>query len=177
MIAAVVLCMVTSSIATDVWPLPSSATGGSISLPVDPSGTDFFKWSGASNPLINAAFERYSALCFPHTSKPGKSSPKSLITHMVVSADDQTSGYPTIDTDESYQLLLSPASAKLNAKTVFGVLRGLETFSQLVMFDYDSEAYQIEGGPWTISDSPRFAHRGLMIDTARHFQVDTTQAN
>ena len=53
---------------------------------------------------------------------------------------------------------------------MYGALRGLETFSQLVTFDFTSERYVIAGCPWSISDAPRFAHRGLMIDTARHYQ-------
>jgi len=53
---------------------------------------------------------------------------------------------------------------------VYGALRGLETFSQLVTFDFDSGGYVLANAPWAITDAPRFPHRGLMIDTARHFQ-------
>lgn len=53
-------------------------------------------------------------------------------------------------------------------------MRGLETFSQLVTFDRATETYQIAGGPWDINDVPRFKHRGLMIDTARHFQSEAS---
>ena len=52
----------------------------------------------------------------------------------------------------------------------YGALRALETFSQLVTFDFDRGAYVVPGVPWRIHDAPRFAHRGLMIDTARHYQ-------
>jgi hexosaminidase len=52
---------------------------------------------------------------------------------------------------------------------VYGALRGLETFSQLVEFDFETMAYGVAYGPWAIIDEPRFPHRGLMIDTARHF--------
>jgi len=48
-------------------------------------------------------------------------------------------------------------------------MRGLETFSQLVTFDYDSQSYMIAAAPWKVMDAPRFPHRGLMIDTSRHF--------
>jgi len=54
---------------------------------------------------------------------------------------------------------------------VYGVLRGLESFSQLVRFNFDKEEYEVANGPWKIDDSPRFPHRGLMIDTARHFET------
>lgn len=50
-----------------------------------------------------------------------------------------------------------------------GALRGLETFSQLVLFDFDTGRYTLRFAPWTITDAPRFPHRGLMIDSARHF--------
>jgi hexosaminidase len=50
-------------------------------------------------------------------------------------------------------------------------MHGLETFSQLVTFDHASETFQIKNAPWKIDDKPRFPHRGLMIDSARHFET------
>ncbi len=48
-------------------------------------------------------------------------------------------------------------------------MRGLETLSQLVQFDFDQGIYSIRNAPWTITDQPRFAHRGLMLDSSRNF--------
>ena len=53
---------------------------------------------------------------------------------------------------------------------VYGALRLLESFSQLVVFDFDCGRYEVAGVPWQIADAPRFAHRGLMVDTARHYE-------
>lgn len=55
----------------------------------------------------------------------------------------------------------------LTANTVFGALKGLETFSQLV--ECSSTQYFIRDGPIQISDAPRFPWRGLLIDTSRHY--------
>ena len=49
-------------------------------------------------------------------------------------------------------------------------LRGLETFSQLVRWDWNNHTHVIRSVPWRITDKPRFLHRAFMIDTARHYQ-------
>lgn len=61
----------------------------------------------------------------------------------------------------------SSGRARLTAKTVWGALRGLETFSQLIWNDGQSNQYFVN--ETIIRDYPRFPHRGLMIDSARHF--------
>ena len=72
---------------------------------------------------------------------------------------------PALEEDESYALDVTPQQARLQAATVVGALRGLETLLQL-----------LEGGPsgWvlraaSIRDRPRFPWRGLLIDVCRHW--------
>ncbi|KAJ4822128.1 Beta-hexosaminidase 1 [Turnera subulata] len=78
--------------------------------------------------------------------------------------------------DESYTLLVGKSDklsivgeATIEANTVYGALRGLETFSQLCQFDYETKSVQIYQAPWYIRDEPRFEYRGLLIDTSRHY--------
>lgn len=69
--------------------------------------------------------------------------------------------------DESYTLDV-PASggkATLEAATWVGALRGLETFSQLVVkTDQKLVAHSAK-----IEDKPSYVHRGLMLDTSRNY--------
>jgi hexosaminidase len=67
--------------------------------------------------------------------------------------------------DESYSLDISTAGAKLDAMTPLGIMRGLQTFLQLVQTTSDGFAVPAV----TIQDKPRFPWRGLMIDVGRHF--------
>ena len=74
--------------------------------------------------------------------------------------------------DESYVLDVPSAvngTATLRAPAVWGALRGLETLAQLVEYSPSSGRYLLRSAPWHIADRPQFAHRGLMIDTARHW--------
>jgi hexosaminidase len=64
-------------------------------------------------------------------------------------------------------------TAAIEAETVWGALRGVETFSQLI---WNNDNYEIDSGPLhfyinatTINDYPRFSHRGLMIDTGNKY--------
>ena len=73
---------------------------------------------------------------------------------------------PELGQDESYVLEVSERQAFVNAATVPGALRGLETFLQLV--SGDAGGYFVPEA--RINDRPRFAWRGLLIDVGRHWQ-------
>ncbi|KAK8782739.1 hypothetical protein V5799_015919 [Amblyomma americanum] len=82
---------------------------------------------------------------------------------------EQHCGYPQHKDDESYTLNIpEQGDAMLTSRTVWGALRGLETFSQLVHQDPVSKAYLVN--VTVIDDIPRFAYRGLLLDSSRHFQ-------
>ncbi|GAB4018974.1 hypothetical protein GCM10028808_55090 [Spirosoma migulaei] len=72
---------------------------------------------------------------------------------------------PSIGGDESYQLTIDGTKASLSAPTTLGALRGLETVLQLVKAD--EKGYYLP--EVSISDSPRYPWRGMMVDVARHF--------
>lgn len=79
-----------------------------------------------------------------------------------------------LETDESYKLLLkqdqeaSQVFVYISARNFYGARHGLETLLQLIWYDLNDEALKIMADA-SIEDSPKFKHRGLMIDTARNF--------
>ncbi|HEX8351567.1 MAG TPA: family 20 glycosylhydrolase [Pyrinomonadaceae bacterium] len=81
---------------------------------------------------------------------------------------------PELGQDESYALEVSERQAFVNAATVVGALRGLETFLQLVTAD--GGGYFVPEA--RVADSPRFLWRGLQMDVARHWQpVEVVKRN
>ena len=72
---------------------------------------------------------------------------------------------PLPDSDERYQLTITPQGVVLNAETRFGALRGMETLLQLIRNDGGHTALPLV----RISDAPRFPWRGVLLDSARHF--------
>lgn len=79
------------------------------------------------------------------------------------------------NTDESYQLNITSSGkvilAQVQAETIFGARHGLETLSQLVTKRTDgmnrNGLVMIKNAQ--LSDKPIYQHRGLLVDTARHF--------
>lgn len=125
-----------------------------------------FETTSGSISTLSNAFERYSRIMFPHTTHS-----KSRAFHVKVAVSDASEAYPQLETDESYTLDINQQSdIQLSAKTVYGALRGLETLSQLVIFDFEKKQYFIPSVPIHVDDSPRYAHRGILLDTSRHYQ-------
>uniref|UniRef100_A0A1B6G0T4 Beta-hexosaminidase n=1 Tax=Cuerna arida TaxID=1464854 RepID=A0A1B6G0T4_9HEMI len=79
----------------------------------------------------------------------------------------------TQDTDESYNLSISQSTdgrviVVIEAPTYFGVRHGLETLSQLVVYDYASGGLVVPGSV-TVQDRPAYPYRGVLLDTARNY--------
>ncbi len=74
--------------------------------------------------------------------------------------------------NEGYALTITPELVKLAANQPAGLFYGVQTIRQLLPPAIDSSS--IQPGVWaigtgTITDYPRFAWRGAMLDVARHF--------
>ncbi|WP_282086821.1 beta-N-acetylhexosaminidase [Streptomyces tendae] len=76
--------------------------------------------------------------------------------------------------EEGYGLTVSPHGVLLRAASPAGLLRGVQTVRQLLPYEALS-GRPVRGVPWElpaveITDVPRHAWRGSMLDVARHFQ-------
>ncbi len=84
---------------------------------------------------------------------------------LLIETSSTGNAIPKLGDDENYNLEITDSQAKLTAPTTVGAMRGLETFLQLLESDKDGFYFPAV----SINDNPRFAWRGLMIDSARHF--------
>lgn len=152
-----------------VWPLPASISldGRVIAL------SDSFTFTTTTpTPLLAAAFDRYAAILAlrappltPTNATPAPSAPPLAALAVALRSTDEALD---VGTSEAYNLTVDAHAATLAADTVFGALRGLETFAQLVEARGAGGAARVVAAA-AVADSPRFAHRGALVDTARHF--------
>ncbi|KAE8663018.1 Beta-hexosaminidase 3 [Hibiscus syriacus] len=155
-----------------VWPMPASVSYGNAHLYL---AGDFGLSSNHDSQILKDAFDRMLAVIkLDHVIDANFSAfdRSSLLQglHIVVSSPNEELQYGT---DESYKLMVpspeKPGYAHLEAKTVYGALHGLQTFSQLCYFSITRRVLEVHMSPWTIIDQPRFSYRGLLIDTSRHY--------
>ncbi|GIJ43582.1 beta-N-acetylhexosaminidase [Virgisporangium aliadipatigenens] len=75
--------------------------------------------------------------------------------------------------DEGYRLTASRTGVRIEAAGAAGLFYGVQTLRQLLPPWIESPT--VRPGPWSVSgvritDTPRYAYRGIMLDIARHFQ-------
>ncbi len=148
----------------NVMPLPSKVQLGTGSLKIDNTFTLAF--TGFREERLGRAGQRFlttlghqTGIVFAH----GDTDPAKAT--LVVTTDHESKPVQELGEDESYTLDVTPTGAKLHATNPLGVLRGLQTFLQLVSITQDGFAATAV----SIQDQPRFQWRGLMIDVSRHF--------
>ncbi|XP_063334222.1 beta-hexosaminidase subunit beta isoform X2 [Pelmatolapia mariae] len=161
-----------------LWPLPQKVQISEVSFKLSSSSFRIVdaktSSAGPSCSLLQSAYRRYYEYMFGSAKKQWwsknsrRSDPSDLIELQVwiTSPDSECDGYPSVTSDESYELTVSQPVAVLKAPKVWGALHGLETFSQLV-FEDEYGAKSINAT--VINDFPRFKHRGILLDSSRHF--------
>lgn len=148
----------------NVMPLPAKVQPGSGILKIDGGFTVAF--TGFREARLDRAGQRFLAQLTKATGIPlgmGTADPSKAT--LVITTDRGSKPVQEPGEDESYTLEVVPTGAKLHAVTPLGVLRGLQTFLQLVSISPDGFVVPALG----IQDQPRFPWRGLMVDSARHF--------
>ncbi|PVV04821.1 hypothetical protein BB560_000666 [Smittium megazygosporum] len=160
-----------------LWPIPHSYSYGTSNLEVASHGIHIEN-CGVSTDILSKALIRYSDLIFsekfvnPVDYNAGKLETDGTISALKVNVLTACTDLD-VDTDEFYTLnITSTGEASITSNTSFGAIRGLETFSQLISYNYGRKI--IKNVPISISDKPSFTYRGLMIDTARnYYSVDS----
>lgn len=167
--------------AAHVWPLPAllSLGSGSATLAKPPGGQGFFRLhqfaaEGALPPAarrLEQAFARYEPLLFNCSDDPKNAinDHGGLVSGIDVVVADAAAPL-ALGVSERYHLSIGTCPAegatcrgRIEADTIYGAMQALRTLSQLV-----DGCGELGRAPVVISDSPRFAWRGMMIDVARH---------
>jgi len=157
-----------------LWPLPINISNGNTLITVSPNFN--FVATTPSSDLTNA-FDRIQKLIFNHNLPTNSKNIANNPTLTTLNVNVANVNVPLqLGVDESYSLVIlaDGSAATLTANTVYGAYHGLQTFSQLIQWSPDNKQYQCPITPIVISDAPRFAWRGLLIDTDRHFQSLST---
>ncbi|XP_001641908.2 beta-hexosaminidase subunit alpha isoform X1 [Nematostella vectensis] len=147
-----------------IWPNPQAQKPDGKVFSLLPNKFSF-SINGKTSDVLKAAVNRYMNLTFPDFTVTKKDDKLPFMEGAeVIVVDD----YKPMDltTDESYTLTVTAPQSSIYAYTVWGALRGLETFSQIVHQSEDG-MYYAKGNK--IEDYPRFHHRAFMIDTSRHY--------
>ena len=176
-----------------IWPRPARSSRAAGCIRVRAGGpTLSASGAGAATDVVQAALARYAGI-FRVELQGGAVAAAGydalrcradapVLEHLTLHVVGQATA-PSLGVDESFVLNISStatggASAQLAAPTAFGALHGLEAFSQLLR--------PSAGGPSTtrptaasggvinasallVRDKPRFAWRGLLVDSGRHF--------
>lgn len=141
------------------WPAKIERGRGSIAM-----GSEIrVRFDGYTEPRLEQMARRF-----------GEIVPAGSAATFVIQCDRASQPVQKLGEDESYRLTITPQQARLSAPNALGVLRGMETFRQLLV----SSPAGFTAPAVDIQDAPRFAWRGLHLDVSRHWMpVDVIERN
>lgn len=167
-LVAIVCCFLMDSAGAqtiDVMPMPTKVMMGEGQLAIDRSFS--VAATGRTDTHLQRAVDFFLENLRAETGMlvfDGKAADATKAT-LTIRSDSDSKEVQELGEDESYELKVTRDGATLVASTTLGVMRGLQTFLQLVHISDSGYAVPI----LSIEDAPRFPWRGLMIDVSRHF--------
>ncbi|EFO19340.2 glycosyl hydrolase family 20 [Loa loa] len=159
-----------------IWPQPQHMIMGNETMVVNFKAFNFISTIGQCE-IIDKAISRYHKRLFGSEIIKRQNDIKvinnEVLSNLTIIVEEGcTDQFPQFGMDESYKLNITSNDAILKANQVWGALRGMESFAQL-FFDKNTKIHKVD-----IRDYPRFLHRGVLLDTARHYlSVDIIKAN
>lgn len=146
-----------------LMPLPANFEQGQGEFVIDGSfGVEF---QGYKEPRLERARQRFLDTLSRETGIPLWRQAWMNQPHFTIKTGGPSAPIQELGEDESYRLEVSTTGVQLTAPNPIGVLRGLQTFIQLVRITpkgFVAPAVVIE-------DKPRFPWRGLLIDSGHRF--------
>lgn len=146
-----------------LMPMPAEVTLGSGRQRLDSTFTASIAWFRDGR--LERAVRRGLARLSQRIGRPVPSTLDGAMPGLIVRVTGPGQAVQTPEEDESYRLTVGLANSTLEAPTVVGAIRGLETWLQLIAAD--SAGFYLPQA--TIVDRPRFKWRGLLVDVARHW--------
>ncbi|HKW31646.1 MAG TPA: family 20 glycosylhydrolase [Candidatus Acidoferrum sp.] len=144
-------------------PLPSHVVQGEGEFVID--GHFGIALKEYKDPRLERAGQRFLDLLSRETGIPLWREARLNAPHFIIQTAGPSATVQQLGEDESYHLEVSPTDVQLTAPNPLGVLRGLQTFLQLVRVTPKSFNVPVV----TIDDQPRFPWRGLLIDSGHRF--------
>jgi hexosaminidase len=149
-----------------VMPMPEHVVPGEGRLPF--LGSFTVRISGPDDPILTRGVNRFMQRLQRRIGTPVRMEPTAAPDQadMLIQCSGPAEPVQSLQADESYQLEVNARGVRLAAPSPVGILRGIETFMQLV----DQYAVSFFVPYIKIEDRPRFLWRGLHIDVSRHFE-------
>jgi len=146
-----------------IMPIPANVTQGEGRFVVD--GSFGIALEGFREARLERARQRFLDVLSRETGIPLWRQAALNTPHFFVQTGGPSATVQQLGEDESYRLEIRATKASLTAPNPLGVLRGLQTFLQLVAIT--PTGFSVP--EVTIDDKPRFPWRGLLIDSGHRF--------
>jgi hexosaminidase len=146
-----------------IMPLPAHVERGQGEFPID--GNFGIVLKGYKEPRLERARQRFLDTLSQETGIPLWRQAVVNEPHFTIQTAGPSATVQELGEDESYRLEISTTKVQLTAPNPLGVLRGLQTFLQLVRITPKGFSVPVV----VIDDKPRFPWRGLLIDSGHRF--------
>lgn len=171
----------------EVWPMPNLRRVADHFYLLRPSNFEL-RVTGETCDILRDAIERYTGIILTEArtarlatatgrsrtpvrdSRSFRGTLDALDVHLLSPCSGENGKlWPHLGMKETYNLSINESSTvgSLVSDSVWGILRGLETFSQLLTPSGEGSSLKVKCQ--TIVDRPNFPHRGLLLDTSRHY--------